>query len=83
MKVTHIVQALMVVMLCLVFLVFGVSAPGIAGGDQNQNRERGEKENPNDNGERNRECNRFCIDCEAPIDLDCLLCPECGCPQPD
>jgi len=52
-------------------------------GDQNQNREQGEKENPNDNGERKRECSRLCIDCEAPIDRDCPICPECGCPQPD
>ena len=76
-------KRLVAVMLCLVFLVFAVSAPVIAGGDQNQNREQGEKENPNDNGERNRECSRLCIDCETPIDLDCPICPECGCPQPE
>ena len=73
---------LLVVMLCLVFVMVGVSAPVIAGGDQNQNKERGEKDNPNDNGERNRECSRLCIDCEAPIGLDCPVCPFCGCPQP-
>jgi hypothetical protein len=73
---------LLVVMLCLVFLTVGVSAPVIAGGDQIQNKERGEKDNPNDNGERNRECSRLCIDCEAPIGLDCPVCPFCGCPQP-
>ena len=76
-------KRLMVVILCLAFLVFGVSAAVIAGGDQNQNQERGEKDNPNDNGERSRECTRLCIDCEAPIGLDCPFCPECGCPQPD
>jgi hypothetical protein len=75
-------KCLLVVMLCFVFLMVGVSAPVIAGGDQVQNQERGEKDNPNDNGKRKRECFRLCIDCESPIGLNCPLCPECGCPQP-
>lgn len=75
-------KRLLAVMLCLVLLTVGVTAPVIAGGDQVQNKERGEKENPNDNGERTRECSRLCIDCGAPVGLDCPLCPECGGPQP-
>jgi hypothetical protein len=73
---------LLVVLLCLGFMMVGVSAPVIAGGDQVQNKERGEKDNPNDNGERTRNCSRLCIDCGAPISCDYPICPECGCPQP-
>ena len=54
----------------------------IAGGDQNQNQEQGEKVPPNEFGERDRECIRLCIDCETPIGPNCPVCPECGCPQP-
>ena len=75
-------KRLMVLVLCLLLLVFGVSAAVIAGGGQVQNHERGEKDNPNENGERTRKITRNCIDCEAPIGLNCPECPECGCPQP-
>jgi len=80
-------KRLLVAMLCLVFLAFPDSATVLGGGDQNQNqnenKERGEKENPNYNGERNRQCSWLCVACEASIDLDCPVCPVCGCPQPD
>jgi membrane protease subunit (stomatin/prohibitin family) len=75
-------KRLLVVMLCLGFLMVGVSGSVIAGGGQVQNREQGAKDNHNDNGERTRNCNRFCIDCGAPLSCDYPVCPECGCPQP-